>query len=301
VALIPVLVVGLGGQASRIYQQVTLRHIWPVVTQHDRLGEQIAAEIPAGASVSAQSTLAPHVSQRTTIYQFPFGAQQADYIFLDVTSGNFYPFTSPDAYVAAVRDAMSGGAIVDARDGYLLLRRSSNLQAASEQTPDTFFSFAAVDSLTGVRPVDARFAGGLRLVGYQVNPSQVYRSEPELTITTYWAVAQPIAVGQTVVMTLTPPHGSRMVFADSLTQEWLPPSAWTPGHIIRVQTWPIYLNANTPGNYTLGVEVRDGAPETRPQVSADVDATLATPSGADAFPRLAARGAGVLLTNVPLR
>ncbi len=303
IALIPALLIGLGGQASRIYQQLTVRHIWPVVTQHDRLGASIAAEIPAGASVSAQSTLAPHLSQRMSIYQFPSGAGDADYVFLDVTTGNFYPFTSPSDYVVAVQRCLNAGGyrIADARDGYLLLRRISNAQVRGQQTPGSFYSFAYADSLANVNRVDATFAGGLRLVGYQITPRQVYRSEPELTITTYWTVSQPISAPQTVVMTLAPPHGSRLVFADSLTQEWLPPSAWAPNHLIRMQTWPIYLDANGPDAYTLGVEVRDGAPGTHPAVSANVAVTLASAAGADRFPQVAQNGNTVLLTVVPLR
>lgn len=306
IALIPVLVIGLGDQASRIYQQVTVRHIWPVVTQHDRLGAQIAAEIPPDASVSAQSTLAPHLSQRQTIYQFPSGAQDADYIFLDVTTGNFYPFTSPAKYVAAVRQVMTSGdyTFADARDGYLLLRRegvNGSGATASGQPDAAFYSFAYATSLEDAQTVNASFTGGLRLVGYRVNPPRVSRTEPELTITTYWEDSQPISAPQTVVMTLTQPDGSRIVLADSLTQEWLPPIAWTPGHIIQIQTWPVYLDASKPGNYTLGVEVRDGAPETQPPLNANVAATLTTSAGASGLPRLDPGGSTVFLATVPLR
>ncbi len=304
VALIPVLVIGLGGQASRIYQQLTVRHIWPTVTQHDLLGDQIAAEIPPGASVSAQSTLAPHVSQRETIYQFPSGAQRADYIFLDVTTGNFYPFTSPSAYVAAVRQVLASGdyRYAAAQDGYLLLKRGSGPvgHGGLNNSEGAFISFAYADSLDGAHTVNASFAGGLQLIGYQLNPPQVYRVEPELTITTYWRVAHPLSQPQTVVMTLTGSDGSRMVFADALTQEWLPPSEWSHGATYRVETWPIYLPPQGPGNYTLGVEVRDGAPETQPTVSAAVPATVVGATGAGDFPRLAASGRSVLLANVPL-
>jgi hypothetical protein len=92
-----------------------------------------------------------------------------------------------------------------------------------------------------------------------------------------------------------------MVFADSLTQEWAPPSDFAPGALYRMQTWPIYLDANGPRNYTLGVEVRTGAPETQPPVSAAVAATLTTTTGAADFPRLAPGGTSVLLANLPLR
>ena len=45
---------------------------WPNVTAHDQLAGRIEAMIrPASASVSAQSDLVPHVSQRAHIYLFP--------------------------------------------------------------------------------------------------------------------------------------------------------------------------------------------------------------------------------------
>jgi hypothetical protein len=300
--LIPSVIAGLGSQTTRIYQQVAVRHIWPTVTAHDLLGDDIAASIPPGASVSAQSTLTPHVSHRLAIYQFPSGVENADYVFLDVAAGDYYPFTSPAHYVSAVLRTLYSGdyQIATATDGYLLLRRDPG--KGVPRMPASFYSFAYADSLMGVHQVDARFAGGLELVGYQVDPPRVSVTEPELTITTYWRIAAPLTTPQTVVVTLTPPgqHG-RIIFDDSLTQEWLPPDEWQPGQTIMVQTWPINLNPSRTGTYTLGVEVRDGAPDQHPPVTQAVAATMLTPPGAGGLPAVNQSGLGVLLTLVPLR
>lgn len=300
--LVPALIAGLGSQTTRIYQQVTVRHIWPEVTAHDQLGEKIAATIPTSASVSAQSTLTPHVSQRPAIYQFPSGAENADYVFLDVAAGDYYPFSSPADYVSAVQKTLDSGGyqIVTASDGYLLLRRDPG--AGVPPIPMSFYSFAYATSLTSVHQVDARFAGGLDLVGYQVNPPAVSVTEPELTITTYWRVSAPLTAPQTVVMTLTPPHGrGRIVMDDSLTQEWLPPSQWLPGQTIMIQTWPINLDPSVAGDYTLGVEVRDGAPDQHPPVSQVVTVTVMTPAEANGLPVVSSNGKSALLTFVPLQ
>ncbi len=300
--LVPALIVGLGSQASRVYQQVTVRHIWPVVSAHDRLGEAIAASIPPDASVSAQSTLAPHISHRLAIYQFPSDLKNADYVFLDVGAGDYYPFTSPAGYVSAVLSTLYSGdyQIATARDGYLLLRRDPG--KGIPRMPASFYSFAYASSLAGVRQVDARFAGGLELVGYQVNPPQVSVTEPELTVTTYWRVSAPLTAPQTVVVTLTRPGGhGRLVFDDSLTQEWLPPLQWQPGQLIMTQTWPINLNPSDVGAYTLGVEVRSGAPDQHPPTSQAVATTVLTPPGAGGLPVASPNGAGVLLALVPLQ
>ena len=300
--LVPALIGGLGSQVSRVYQQVTVRHIWPAVTAHDRLGEAIAATIPSDASVSAQSTLAPHVSHRLAIYQFPSDLKNADYVFLDVGAGDYYPFTSPAGYVSAVLSTLYSGdyQVATASDGYLLLRRDPG--KGIPRMPASFYSFAYAPSLSGVRLVDARFAGGLELVGYQVNPPQVSVTESELTITTYWRVSAPLTTPQTVVVTLTPPNGrGRLVFDDSLTQEWLPPLQWQPGQTIMTQTWPINLDPNVVGNYKLGVEVRNGAPDQHPPITQAVATTVLTPPGADGLPMVNPSGIGLLLTLVPLQ
>ncbi len=302
VALVPALIAGLTPQTTRIYQQLTVRHGWPTVTAHDQLGEAIAARIPAGASVSAQSTLAPHVSQRAAIYQFPSGASSAEYVFLDVSGGDYYPFTSPAGYVSAVvKTVMSGDfQVVTANDGYLLLRRDPG--AGALRLPQSFYSFAYATSLAGAQPVDVRFAGGLRLVGYSVNPPRVSVTQAELTVTTYWRVARPITAPQTVVVSLTPPNGgSRIVIDESLTQDWLPPVDWLPGQTIVAQTWPIYLDPTKPGNYIFGVEVRDGAPDQHPPVTQSVSATVVTPPGASGLPEVNPKGPGAWLAIVPLQ
>jgi uncharacterized membrane protein len=302
IVAIPLLIAGLGPQSARIYQQITVRNAWPQVTAHDRLGDAIAAQIPPNASVSAQSTLTPHVSQRAAIYQFPSGASIADYVFLDASGGDYYPFTSPAKYVNAVINTVMSGdfQVVTASDGYLLLRRAPGVGIPS--LPASFYSFAYASSLAGAHPVDVRFTGGLQLVGYAVNPPQVSVTQAELTVTTYWRVQRPLTAPQTVVVTLAPPgQGGRVVIDESLTQDWLPPLDWQPGQTIMVQTWPIYLNPSRPGNYTLGVEVRDGAPDQHPPVMQAVQATIAAAPGADGLPVMNPNGPGVWLALVPLQ
>jgi uncharacterized membrane protein len=302
ILLIPALSVGLAPQATRIYQQITLRNAWPTVTAHDRLGEAIAAQIPPEASVCAQSTLAPHVSHRATIYQFPFGVSHADYVFLDVSNEDYYPFTGPTKYIQAVMSTVMSGnfQVVTADDGYLLLRRDPGAGVA--HLPPSFYSFAYATSLVGAYSVDARFDGGLELVGYSVNPPRISVTQAELTVTTYWRVERPIESPQTVVVTLTPPGGGpRIVVSDSLTQDFLPPVDWRPGQTIVMRTWPIYLNPSKPGVYVLGVEVRDGAPDQRPPASQAVAATLVSLPGDGGLPRINPSGTGVLLAHVPLQ
>lgn len=83
--------------------------------------------IPAHASVSAQSNLNPHLSQRPAIYLFPKlddpTAGPAEYIALD-RFGNIFPLT-PEEYNSIMEEMLAGGEyeVIFDQDGYLLLHR----------------------------------------------------------------------------------------------------------------------------------------------------------------------------------
>src|SRR5207247_231939 len=58
---------------------------WPHNTAHTQLAQRFIDMIPPTASVSAQSRLVPHFSQRLNVYMFPYADDRANYILLDVT------------------------------------------------------------------------------------------------------------------------------------------------------------------------------------------------------------------------
>src|SRR5258708_8425832 len=101
---------------------------WPYVTAHDKLASHFEAMIPPTASVSAQATLVPHVSERRSIYLFPYGDATADYIYLDVTNYtspfDSSPYNSPQYIAELKKEFLSGKyGVVAAQDGSLLLKR----------------------------------------------------------------------------------------------------------------------------------------------------------------------------------
>jgi uncharacterized membrane protein len=311
--LLPLLTLGATGYVTRAAHALTPDSGWPSVTQHDRIGDDLLAALPAAlpadASVSAQSTLAPHVSQRHLIYQFPSEAMDADYDLLDVTSGNYYPFNSPEDYVRGVKQVLDSCRVrvAAARDGYLLLRHVG----ASEQVappcdpglPQSFYSFAYATPSASASRVAVDYAGELQLVAYALDRPRVHREDHEpLTITTYWRALRLQSRPLTLVITLTRPDGTRYVTTSLLEQPWLPSGQWQPGATIRMQTWPIYLGPKDRGDLLLGVEVRAGGPESAPPVTAAVPATIASPppGGAGQLPRLANNGTSALLAVVPV-
>jgi uncharacterized membrane protein len=106
----------------------TYNFVWPTQTAHTRLFHQVAALIPANASVSAQDTLVPHLSHRRYIYQYPYMAEQSSYVVLDSQAG-IYPFAmTPQGlndYSQSVEDLLHSGKfrVIFQQDGYMVLQR----------------------------------------------------------------------------------------------------------------------------------------------------------------------------------
>jgi uncharacterized membrane protein len=100
-------------------------------SDHARLGHEVLAQIPHGVPVSAQGTIAPHVSRRTRVYVFPTVAD-AEWVALDRHANPFPVHLMPlagsspeDSYLEYVRRLTASGdfAIAADADGWLLLRR----------------------------------------------------------------------------------------------------------------------------------------------------------------------------------
>lgn len=98
--------------------------LWPRVTGHNRLASHFIKEIPQTASVTTQTELGPHLSERQEIYLFPYAVGHAEYIFLDA-SGFFYPYKNYDAFASEARSIIQEGTygVIDMDDGYLLLEK----------------------------------------------------------------------------------------------------------------------------------------------------------------------------------
>lgn len=100
-------------------------------SDHARLGHEMLAQIPDGVPVSAQGTIAPHVSRRPRVYVFPTIAD-AEWVALDRHANPFPVHLMPlagsspeESYLEYVRrlTADGGFAIVADVDGWMLLRR----------------------------------------------------------------------------------------------------------------------------------------------------------------------------------
>ncbi len=233
----------------------TQNYMWPQVTAHDERAQRFIHMIPANASVSAQSSLVPHISQRKNIYLYPYGVGVASYVFLDVTS-DVYPYIS-SAYTNAVKNMLLDGdyGILAAGDGYLLLKRGLPAPglvpaapmphgvAAQPNVPTTFCSFIQAPShpqATRVQ-VDFRAPGPgnrtISLVGFQIQRPGAF-----LQITTYWQVNQPDIAPVHIRSSLLNAAGQELFNSENFTGvTWCPTNTWQPGKIIQMSTSLMYI------------------------------------------------------------
>jgi uncharacterized membrane protein len=250
-------------QQRQAFLPIGRNYAWPEATAHVQLAAQIIARIPASASVSAQSDLVPHLSNRRFVYLFPYRAVEADYILLDVTS-NPYPLSDAAAYVQNIWQTLTSGLykVVVAQDGYLLLQRGTVQEPGVVITslPDSFFTYtrATPEMITSRTPGVAFNAGSatIHLLGYNVTPAkQIYLNSPVLTVTTYWRITGTLTQAVHPEIVVTYPSGATFTSADSATTQWRPMDTWPSGATIAVQSWPMYLSGAESGNARIGVRI----------------------------------------------
>ncbi len=233
---------------------------WPQASSHTRLAASFLQLIPPTASVSAQSELVPHLSQRKAIYLFPYQDRQVDYIFLDVTS-EIYPFWNSIDYIREAKGVLLSGkyGILAARDGYLLLKKGlpapgvSAFSASSSKIdsslilpdlPQPFCSYVDATSDEIEQPVQVIFSlphnssAGMELVGYSVGArSTMSISAGYLSVTTYWRLSVPIETPLKVVMLMRSKSGDEhFLSSDVPSVYWCQTNTWHAGTIIRLRS-----------------------------------------------------------------
>ena len=253
---------------------------WPQISARTQLLNKFVAMVPPDASISAQTRLVPHLSQRQKIYMFPYADDQADYVLLDL-QGDLYPFYGTDSYSQAVKGVLLSGkyGIVKAEDGMLLLKKGlpapglsplSPVKANSIKAPsDPNLAYAlpvlppslcadTVMSPRGVQqiqhPLQATFSSGsgsIQLLGYDATLNskhenaktyQYDRTDVHATITTYWEVVRPIPVSQQIAFVMETSDGQQHLSStDVPLLNWCQSSTWKPGDVIKMQSNNFFL------------------------------------------------------------
>ena len=235
---------------------------WPQVTPHATLAQHFIDMIPATASVSAQSSLVPHLSERNSIYLFPYQDDHADYIFLDTTSF-YYPLQSI-SYISQVKKVILSGnyGVVAAQDGYLLLKRGlpspgispfSPVQQGDDvlpQLPDDFCSFVRVSPQQVTHPLKVDFSSnassnaGISLIGYSVAPPKSFSvvTPSYLQVTAYWKINTPELPPLFIQLLLFDNHGKQQFSSvDFPALSWCPTNTWKPGTILRTTSSALWI------------------------------------------------------------
>jgi uncharacterized membrane protein len=266
--LLSLLLVGVLGSALRtdyyFHGQLpfSIGFQWPQSSPHTDLAQHFIAMIPQDASVSAQTKLVPHLSQRKSIYMFPYADMKADYVFLDVT-GDIYPYTEPQQsqqYTGAVKQVLASGkyGVVAAQDGYLLLKRglpaphmlsvptTTNADQKTDPAsllfdlPASFCSniYASQQQVTNPLQVDFKQADGtkLHLLGFAVGASSPFsRTNGYGTLTTYWRVDNTVKTPIELLAFMQGSDGREyLTNADMPDLSWCPAQTWQAGAIVRL-------------------------------------------------------------------
>ncbi|GHO65703.1 hypothetical protein KSC_045950 [Ktedonobacter sp. SOSP1-52] len=248
---------------------------WPQISARTQLLQKFIDMVPPDASISAQTRLVPHLSQRQKIYMFPYANDQADYVLLDL-QGDFYPFYGSDAYSRSVKSVLLSGkyGIVKAEDGMLLLKKGlpapglsplspvqagpgANLTHALPNLPaslcaDTLVSPQEMQQIQ--HPLQATFSAGngsLQLLGYDATLNSKYenakthqydRTDVHATISTYWKVVQPIRVSQQIAFIMETSDGQEHLSStDVPLLNWCQSNTWKPGDVIKMQSNNFFL------------------------------------------------------------
>ncbi|NOZ50157.1 MAG: DUF2079 domain-containing protein [Chloroflexi bacterium] len=202
------------------------------INAHHQLLHRFVDQLPPDAAVTATAAVHPHISHRRYAYKFPHGLQAAhpaDWALIDVTGGTDMAPGDVKSTVLAMLEKDWG--IVDAGDGFLLMRRG----APTKAIPAAFYDFAR-------RPGRPDQSDPLRFVGLQVADWPRWR---QTQIISHWQVGADYVPGSIRPwLEIRNLAGERLYTPDDLTPPallWYPPTQWQPGDQITITTLPLSL------------------------------------------------------------
>lgn len=209
-----------------------LRFKMAQVTPHHRLAKELMALIPKGATVSAQSRLNAHLSQRPKIYMFP-KVEDAEYVFFDVTvdSWPIHPNDQRAIFETLIKE--EGFGILASVEGYILLQRGLS---GAEELSDGFYDFARVKELQIEYPMAVDFGGLLRFLGFNLDEKGKMTS-----LALYWQPLLPLERDYRIYPFFYDEEG-RIIEDTTLrpmtTALWYPTSRWKVGETVKMETLP---------------------------------------------------------------
>jgi hypothetical protein len=244
------------------------RHTWPQVTEHARLLDRFAAQVPPEVPLSTVPSLYPHFTHRQAIYQFPL-LGDAEVVLLDLAARTGWP-NHPTFVRDAVVQMLRNGQweVQDAADGYLLLRRAGTPGTGESAAvlPAEFYSFAVSQDQPQF-PLDITFGERLKLIGYDVIPEEQFR---RTGFRFYWQALAPLPEDLALRVFVVTPSGEEVDSTDQrplMQTLWYPPADWPVGEVVVTDKLPWYL----PKQWAVGAGAYQGEtwddPESRWRVA----------------------------------
>ncbi|MEJ2556391.1 MAG: DUF2079 domain-containing protein [Anaerolineae bacterium] len=274
----------LGYHYVRGWTPLARDFVWPQRTPHNQLLARFAAQIPPDAPLSTTPPLHPHLAHREKIYIFPTVAD-ADYVLLDVASRtDVHPNDVRATFDALVESGEFG--VVDAAEGYLLLKRGQGTGGKEQALPNAFYDFARVQDARPQYPATIEFDNRLRFLGYDVLDDPKWG---ETSLRLYWQVLTPLPNNLRLWPFIFGEDGALIEDTSQrpmVVPLWYPLSQWQPGEIIVTETLPWDLGPR----FNIGLAVLRSAPgasEKVDPVTAFADPTRRLP--------ITAAGPGVIL------
>ncbi|HEY66066.1 MAG TPA: DUF2079 domain-containing protein, partial [Caldilineae bacterium] len=246
-----VLVCSLAAQWRDGFTPLARDYTPPEYTAHHRLLSRFLAQIPPDASVSTQQNLNPHLSQRERITIIPYDIS-GEYLLLDVTTYPGYNYRNIHAWLKENVAGRPGYGIIDAADGYILLRRG----AEPKPLPDAFFDFARVPEAEPEYPAVVDFGDAIRFLGFDILPRRY--GEPFYAL--YFQALRPLDRDYAITLYLADERYQLRGATEipQMTLVWYPTSLWKPGERIRVIADTFTWWSGELSEFSVGLGILDG-------------------------------------------
>jgi len=150
------------------YTPLSQNFAWPIPTNREVAVERMLAQVPADASVSADPSLAAHLSQRRTLRLFP-DQRDADWLIVDFWFGHDFYGHRFDAWREVLSDQR--WETVAAHEGVILLRGGNG----PPENVEPAFSPSADLPLSGLTAQFGEPGHGMHLVGVSVLSQPPFR------------------------------------------------------------------------------------------------------------------------------
>jgi uncharacterized membrane protein len=226
--------IALAYQIYAGYTPIARAYAFPEITAHNALFQRLANEIPRGAKLATTPSLHPHLSHREFLYRFPV-VGDADYVLLDVNeSDRGIPSEFRIAYDNLLKEDQFG--VVDAADGYVLLKRG----APKQNLPDAFFTMFRAQNPAPQHPLQIDFEDKVRFLGYDVLTDQYGRG----SLRTYWQRLKPLDKNYVLFPFLADENGAPLPDMNfpMTCLFWYPSAAWKKNETVVCKTIPLEWN-----------------------------------------------------------